>query len=66
MARLVRTAVWDDVVIGSRVDLVECIACDGARVPDGARYERCAILPAAGRAAAEGERIEGALLIKPI
>lgn len=65
-ARLVRTALWDDVVIGDRAALVECIVCDGVRVPDGARYERCAIVPAAGRTAARDERIEGALLVKSI
>jgi mannose-1-phosphate guanylyltransferase len=67
-ARVVRTAVWDDVVIGSDAVLVECIVCDGARIPDGARYERCAIIPAAypGRERAIGERIEDDLLITPI
>lgn len=65
-ARLVRTAVWDDVVIGDRAALVECIVCDGVRIPDGARYERCAIAPAAGRAPGRGERIDGTLLVAPI
>ena len=65
-ARLVRTAVWNDVVIGDRATLEEGIVCDGVRVPDGARYERCAIVPAADRTAAQDERIEGALLVKSI
>jgi NDP-sugar pyrophosphorylase family protein len=45
-ARLLRTAVWDDVTIGRDADLVECILCDRVRIPDGSRYERCAIADA--------------------
>ena len=48
-ARTVRTAVWDDVTIGRDAELIECIVGDGARIPDGARYTRCAIVPADGR-----------------
>ena len=62
-ARLVRTALWDDVTVGERALLIECIVCDGAKIPDGARYERCAIVPARDRVAASGERIDGALLV---
>jgi NDP-sugar pyrophosphorylase family protein len=65
-ATLVRTAVWDDVVIGRRAELVDCIVADGARIPDGARYERCAMVPAGMRSPADGERVEGTLLIKAI
>jgi mannose-1-phosphate guanylyltransferase len=65
-ARTVRTAVWDDVSIGRDAELIECIVGDGARIPDAARYTRCAIVPAGGRTARAGERIEGGLLIKPI
>lgn len=63
-ARLTRTAVWDDVTIGAGAELVDCIVCDGACIPDGARYEGCAILPAGGRTPAPGERIDGTLLVK--
>jgi NDP-sugar pyrophosphorylase family protein len=65
-ATLVRTAVWDDVVIGRQAELIDCIVADGARIPDGARYQRCAIVPAGRRAPEDGERIDGTLLIKPI
>ncbi len=65
-ASIVRTAVWDDVTIGDRADLAECIVCDGVVVPAGARYRRCAIIPAAGRSPQPDERIEGALLIRDI
>jgi NDP-sugar pyrophosphorylase family protein len=62
-ARIVRTAVWDDVTIGKDADLVECIIGDGVRIPDGARHARCAIVRAGARAPQAGERIEGGLLI---
>jgi NDP-sugar pyrophosphorylase family protein len=65
-ARLVRTAVWDDVSIGEHAELVDCIVCDGARIPSGARYERCAIVAAGDRPAADGERLDGALLVAPL
>jgi hypothetical protein len=54
------------VVIGDEARLVECVVGDGARIPDGARYERCAIVPAATAGPGPGGRIDGALLIAPL
>lgn len=65
-ARLTRTAVWDDVVVGSDAVLDECIVCDGVRIPDGARYARAAIAPAGATPLGPGERVDGGLLIKSI
>lgn len=65
-ARLTRTIVWDDVTIGARTRLDSCIVCDGARVPDEARYARCAILPAEGRVPAGAERVEAGVLVSPL
>jgi len=62
-ARLNRTAVWDDVVIGARAQLTMCVVADGVTVPAGAVYDRCSIVRAAGRPAGAGERLEGELLI---
>ena len=62
-ASIVRTAIWDDVRIGERAELVDCIVCDGAVVPADARYRRCAIVPAAGRTAIGRQRIDGDLLV---
>src|SRR5687767_6936509 len=62
-ARVIRTAVWDDVAIGDGVSLVECVVADGARVPDGARYERCVLLPASACEPAPDQRVEGDLLV---
>lgn len=64
-AALTDTSVWDDVTIGPGARLEASIVCDGARVPAGARYVRCAILPAGGQSPAAGERVEGDLLISP-
>jgi NDP-sugar pyrophosphorylase family protein len=63
-ADIVRTAIWDDVTVGSRARLCDCILGDGVRIPDGSSFERCAIIPAAGRTPAPGERIEGSLLVR--
>lgn len=65
-ASVKRSAVWDDVTIGATVELFECIVCDGAQIPAGARYRRCAIAPADGRRPQLGERIEGRLLIREL
>ena len=56
--------VWDDVTVGAHAHLHDCIVADGARIPDGARYERCAIVPAGDRTPVEGERIDGELLVR--
>ena len=65
-ARLQRSAVWDDVTIGADAELVECVVGDGAVVPAGSRFRRCAIVPAAGRQPERGERVAGDLLISEI
>jgi NDP-sugar pyrophosphorylase family protein len=60
------TAVWDDVVIGAHATLLDCIVGDGVRIPDHARYERCAIVPADARSPREDERVAEGLLISPL
>lgn len=47
-ARVISTVVWDDVVIGRDAELVECIVCDGVRIPPRVRHERSAIVAAGG------------------
>ena len=64
-ATISESVVWDDVSVGPEVRLDESIVCDGARIPRGARYARCAILPAADERPAAGGRVEGGLLITP-
>lgn len=65
-ARIERTAVWDDVVVGDGAELVDCVVGDGVRIPDLARYRRSAIVPACARAPGPGERIDGRLLVAEI
>lgn len=61
-----RTILWDDVTIGPSAALVECIVGDGVRIPAGARFERRAIVRAAGRRPGAREEIVGDLLVAPI
>lgn len=63
-AVIVRSTVWDDVAIGARAQLFECVVADGVRIPPGARFERCAIVRAPGRAPAGDERLDGDLLVR--
>lgn len=65
-AHLSRTAVWDDVVVGDGASLAECIVADGARVPAGARYERCVLVPAAACEPGPNDRVDGNLLVAPL
>jgi NDP-sugar pyrophosphorylase family protein len=63
---LERTIVWDDVTIGRDARLVECILGDGVRIPAGAAFERCAIVPANGHEPAPPERMSDGLLLRPL
>jgi NDP-sugar pyrophosphorylase family protein len=63
-AVVVRSIVWDDVTVGAEAQLHECIVADGVRIPDGKRFERCAIVTAGDRMPADGERLEGDLLVR--
>jgi mannose-1-phosphate guanylyltransferase len=62
-AHIVDTAIWDDVDVGAGVELVRCAVGDGARIPDGARFEDCALVPASGLTPTNTERVVGDLLI---
>ena len=65
-AELVRTVVWDDVTVGAGSVLRECVIGDRAEIPAGARFARCAIVPAEGRSPERGERLEGNLLVRSL
>ena len=64
-ARIERSAVWDDVVVGNGARLADCIVADGARIPEGMTLERCAVVPASAGEPQDGDRVEGDLLIRP-
>jgi NDP-sugar pyrophosphorylase family protein len=65
-AMLARTVLWDDVTVGSEARLYDCVVADGAHIPDGASFSRCAIVAAAGRPPRADERVEGRLLIRDL
>ena len=43
-ARVVRSAVWDDVRIGPDAEITECIVADGVTIPPAAVYRRVALV----------------------
>lgn len=61
-AALVRTVVWDDVVIGERASLGDCIVADGVRISDDTHLERCAIVPPSRPPRSDEEAVNGLLL----
>jgi mannose-1-phosphate guanylyltransferase len=61
-----RCVLWDDVTVGARARLADCVVGDGVVIPAGAAFERCAIVPARDRAASDGERIEDFLLVRDL
>ena len=64
-AHIERSALWDDVVVGNDARLADCIVADGARIPEGMKLERCAVVPAGAGEPEDGDRIERGLLIRP-
>jgi mannose-1-phosphate guanylyltransferase len=63
-AQIVRTALWDDVRVARHVHLTDCIVADGVSLPEGSRYERCAIVRAGDRPPRSDERVVGGVLIR--
>ncbi len=65
-AHLVRTVLWDDVVIGEDASLTECIVGDGVQIPAGVRWQRTAVVPARCCPARPGDRVISDLLLAPL
>jgi mannose-1-phosphate guanylyltransferase len=65
-ARVVRTILWDDVVVGDDASLTDCIIADGVSVPPGVRWQRQAVVPAGCCASRPGDVIAGDLLLASI
>ena len=61
-----RSALWYDVTIGAGARLTDCVVGDRVFIPSGARYDGCAIVPAADIAAEPRDRIDGDLLVRPL
>jgi len=45
-ARVIRTALWNDVNVEAGAVLVDCVVTDGVRVVSGASFRRCSLTPA--------------------
>ena len=65
-ASLVRTAVWDDAVVGAACRLDECIVADGVRLPPGTALRRRICLRAGDAGAGNGERTLGNAVLHPL
>ena len=65
-ASLVRTAVWDDAVVGADCRLDECIVTDGVRLPPGTALRRRICLRAGNAGAGNGERTLGNAILHPL
>ena len=44
-ARVERSVVWNDVVVGDDAELIECVVADRVKIAAGARYHRSVIIP---------------------
>jgi mannose-1-phosphate guanylyltransferase len=65
-ARLDGSILWDDVVVGEDVELVDCVVGDRARVPDGLRARAASIVPiVVGGAAGRDDRVVGDVVVVP-
>ena len=49
------SSLWDDVKVGARAQLIDCIVADRAQIPEDSRFERSAIV-----------QIDGRLLVQPL
>lgn len=65
-ARLTRTVVWEDVEVGARAELIDCVVADGVVIPPSARFAGSALVPAAGRQPEAGQTLEGNLIVAPL
>jgi NDP-sugar pyrophosphorylase family protein len=65
-ARLDGSILWDDVVVGEDVDLIDCVVGDRAHVPDGLRARAASIVPiTAGHATGPADRVVGDVVVVP-
>jgi len=64
-ARIVRSALWDHVVVEEGCQLTDCVVVDGIRVPRGSTFEGCAIVQAEAGPTDGAERV-GDLLVAPL
>jgi NDP-sugar pyrophosphorylase family protein len=65
-ASVVRSVLWDDVVVAAGAALDECVAADGVHVPAGLRLSRHVVLPRGDRVAGAADTCVGDLLLCPL
>jgi len=67
-ARVTRSVLWDDVVVGDGAELDECVVADGVRIPSGVKLSRRVVVPRGSRAsdATAGAECAGGLLMTPL
>jgi NDP-sugar pyrophosphorylase family protein len=64
-ASIVRSVLWDHVVVHATARLNECVVADGVTIPAGSDFTRCAIVRAPDEPSGPGRRI-GDLLVAPL
>ncbi len=64
-ARVEGTVCWDDVDIGGRAEVIDCVVADGARVPPGLQVRESCLLPAGNAGEGTGGRVVGDLIVVP-
>lgn len=62
-ASIVRSMLWDDVIVEAGARLDECIVADGVTIPAGSSFTRCAIVRTSDRPAGPNESRVGDLLV---
>lgn len=65
-ARVAGSVLWDGVVVERDAVVTRCIVADRVRIPQGARLENAAVIPAEGRDAGPGEQILDGMLVAPL
>ena len=65
-ARVTRSVLWDDVVVGDRTVLDQCVVADGVHVPPGLRLSRRVVVPRGERVPGDGDECAGDLLMSPL
>jgi NDP-sugar pyrophosphorylase family protein len=65
-ASVIRTALWDDVIVEDGAELIECIVADGVRIPSGLHLEAKAVVQAPDVELRSGEERIGDLVVAPL
>jgi mannose-1-phosphate guanylyltransferase len=64
-ARLLRTALWNDVRVDAGAVLVDCVVTDGVHVVAGTSFRQCSLTPMGSWQPAAGTLVAGDVLVTP-